>query len=123
VGGEDAAVVDAGELVLDVSVRRQDQSLHPPAGLQPLDMLGAHRVQQRQPVGAAQRQHVAVTEIDPAVPGFEPALLGDRVAVVPGDARIDAAPVDRPGEGQQRRAHQCSSDTSAQSTQRPKTVR
>ena len=67
-GGEGLAVVDAGEGVLDVALRAEDQGLGPHAGREALEVLGGEAVQPGQPVGTGDPQDVAVRQVDEALP-------------------------------------------------------
>ncbi len=105
VGGERLAVVDPGERVLDVALRREDQGLGPDTRGEALEVLGGQRVQPREPVGPADAHHVAVREVDEAVGGLERALLAVEGAVVRRHTGVDAVAADRPGETEQGTGH------------------
>jgi hypothetical protein len=125
VGGERLAVVDAGERVLDVSLRREDQRLGPAAGGQVEEVLGRQRVQPGQPVGPADADHLAVGEVDEPVVGLEHPLLAVERAVVGGHAGVHAVAGHGARQVEERAGHGCSSwlGSDGHSTHAPNTVR
>ena len=104
-GGEGLAVVDAGEGVLDVALRREDQGLGPDALRKALEVLRRQRVQPGQPVGAADAHHVAVGQVHEPVVGLERALLGVERAVVGGHAGVHAVAGDSARQVEERAGH------------------
>ena len=121
---ERLAVVDAGEGVLDVAVRAEDQRLGPDAGREALEELGGQAVQPGEPVGTGDPDHVAVREVDEALTGLEDALLAVERAVVRGDRGVDPVAADGAGQVEQGAGHEDSSSVSvSQSTQWPKIAR
>ena len=99
VGPRRAVEVGQDEVVLDVPLRRQDQRLGAGAVGEPLEVLAGQAVQPGEPVGARDREHVAVAAVDQARPLGERALLAQRVAVVGGHR--PALDLHRPGQGEQ----------------------
>ena len=77
-------------MLLDVPVRRQDEGLGGVAVGEGGHVLGADRVQPTQPIGAGDDQNVAMAAVDDAHAGGEPALLAQRIAVVPGNRSVTA---------------------------------
>src|SRR5450631_501299 len=93
------AVVDELKVVLNMALWAQHQSLSAATGGQLLKALGREVVQPTQAIRPADTNHRAVAEVDETEAVRELALFTQRVAVVGGDAGIDA-PVDWDGTSQ-----------------------
>ena len=83
------------EVVLDVPGGREDQRLRPAAVGQPLEVLAGQAVQPAQAVGPRHDEDVPVAAVDQPGALGQPALLGQRVAVVRGDAVVGRIAQDR----------------------------
>ena len=101
---ERLAVVDAGEPVLDASLRRQQQQVGGLARRQVLDVLGGEGVQPGEPVGTADADDVAVRQVDEPVAGHQASLLAGDGAVVRGDAGVGWVGLDGSVEVEERAA-------------------
>ena len=74
-------------------------------GAQLVQLLGGQAVQPAQPVRTGNPQHAAMRPVDHAVTAGERSLLGVRVTVVGGDARVGPVGRDRTGLSKQRAVH------------------
>ena len=91
---EGGAVVDTLERVLDAALRGEHESLGGRPRLEPLEVLGREGVQPGEPVGAGDREHVPVREVDEAVTLLETTLLDGELAVVGRDAVVGSVGLD-----------------------------
>ena len=82
------AVVDEREMVLDVAVRAEHKRLGSSMRGKMLEALCGQAVQPGEPVGAGDPDHAAVAPVDKSGAAGERALLGEWIAVMPGDLRI-----------------------------------
>src|SRR5262249_283629 len=100
------AVVGERQVVLDVALRAQYQSFPCRARLEPLQILRSQVLQPAEPVGAGDPEHAAVRPAGHAEPARDAPLLGERVAVVRRDARVDPIGWDGSGCREQRAGHE-----------------
>ena len=98
------SVVDDVHDVLDVSGCVEEERFGRFARREPIERLARHGVQPAEPVGARDREHAAVREIDDRIAALELALLDDGVAVVARDAGVDALRGHGAVEGEERGA-------------------
>ena len=83
------AVVDELQVMLDVALRTQNQSLRTDARSQPFDALRRQVVQPGQPIDAADPDDAALRQIDEASAVRQLPLFAERIAVVRGHSCIE----------------------------------
>src|SRR6266542_1002522 len=98
-------VIDQGEVVLDMAVRAEHERLGARVRGEMLHVLRRQAVHPGQPVGAPDPHHTAVAAVGKADRSYHGPLLGDRIAVVRGDADVRLVGGDRSSGLQQRAWH------------------
>jgi hypothetical protein len=103
--GERPAVVDAGEGMLHVPLRAEDQGLGPHPRREVEEVLRRQVVQPLQPVRPRDAQDVVVGQVHEALTRLQRVLLAVQRAVVARDRRIDAGATHGTRQPEQWRAH------------------